>query len=191
MIATSKRVRFTVAEYFRMSEAGVFGDKRVELLDGRIFQMHAQANPHRAAVTKATIEFARHFGDSKQFWLVVQGTYLIEPHDAPDPDLHIFDVPVGTSDVNLPKPFLLIEISNTTYKRDCGIKLRRYAAAGVEDYWIVNIPEKRVEVYRAPSNPTGSKRDWRYGSVMQFAGQQSIALLKYPHISVSAAELLP
>ena len=191
MIATSKQVRFTVREYFRLSDAGVFGDKRVELLDGRILQMHAQANPHRAAVTKGTIALARYFSDPKRFWLVVQGTYSIEPHDAPDPDLHVFDVPVGTPDEKLPKPFLVIEVSHTTYKRDSGIKLRRYAAAGVEDYWIVNIPERRVEVYRAPANPTGGKRDWRYESRQVFQGTQKCKLLKFLRISLVARELLP
>lgn len=49
MIATSRRIKFTVDEYFRMSEAGLFDDRRVELINGRILEMRAQANPHRHA----------------------------------------------------------------------------------------------------------------------------------------------
>ena len=190
-ILTSKRVRFTVDEYFRLSEAGVFDDRRVELIDGRIVEMPAQANPHRASVTKGTIVLTRHFGDTKRFWLVVQGTYIIEPYDAPDPDFHVFDVPVGTPDKDLPRPLLVIEVSHTTYKRDSGAKLRRYAAAGVRDYWIVNIPERRIEVYRDPINPTGRKRDWRYETTEHFTSGSAVKLLAYPKIALRVDEMLP
>ena len=190
-ILTSKKVRFTVDEYFRLSEAGVFDDRRVELIDGRIVEMHAQANPHRAGVTKSNIALNRHFGDPTRFWLVVQGTYIIEPYDAPDPDFHVFDVPVGTPDRELPRPFLVIEVSHTTYKRDSGPKLRRYAAAGVRDYWIVNIAERRVEVYRDPNNPTGRKADWRYESVTHHAAGSKVKLLAFPKIALAVAEMLP
>lgn len=191
MIATSKQTRFTVAEYFRMSDAGVFDDRRVELIDGRILQKHAQANPHRAAITRIAILLSRDFADQQKFWMVVQGTYIVEPYDAPDPDFHVFDVPVGTPDDELPRPFLIIEVANTTYKRDSGIKLRKYASVGVQDYWIVNLAEKRVEVYRKPQNPTGRKRDWRYAEVKHHESGQKIKLLPYPKIALAVAEMLP
>lgn len=190
-ILTSPKVRFSVREYLRMSEAGVFGGRRVELLDGRIFQMHAQANPHMASITKCMILLSRFFGDIQKFWLSVQGTYVIEPYDAPDPDLMVRDVPVSTPDAKLPTPFLVIEVANTSYKRDGGVKLRRYAAAGVQDYWIVNIPEKRVEVYRKPSNPTGVKLDWRYDDIRFFDANQSIELLAHPKIPLAVRDMLP
>jgi Uma2 family endonuclease len=190
-IATSKRVRFTVAEYFRMSEAGVFDDRRVELLDGRILQMHAQSNPHMAAITRTNVLLTRYFGDTSKFWLVIQGTYVIEPFDAPDPDFHLYDVPVSTPDKDLPRPFLVIEVAYTTCKRDSGIKLRRYAAAGVQDYWIVNIPAKRVEVYRNPHNPTGAKRDWCYDQPKIFGVNAKVRLLAYPKIELPVREMLP
>lgn len=191
MIATSKRIKFTVDEYFRMSEAGVFDDRRVELIDGRIVQMHAQANPHRAAITRINIILNRNFSNPKRFWLVVQGTLIIQPYSAPDPDFHVFDVPVGTPDDDLPRPFLVIEVSHTTYKRDSGSKLRLYASTGVEDYWILNIPERRLEVYRKPENPTGRKRDWRYASVQHFKPGGKVKLLAYPKIAIPVDEMLP
>jgi Uma2 family endonuclease len=191
MIATSKRVRFTVDEYFRMSEAGVFGDKRVELINGRIVQMLSQANPHRASITRITIIFSRHFSDVKRFWLVVQGTFIIQPYGAPDPDFHVFNVPVGTPDKKLPRPFIVVEVSDTTYRRDSGSKLRQYAQTGIEDYWIVNLNQRRVEVYRKPHNPTGRQSDWRYDSVQLYDENSSVSLLAYPNIVLSVSEMLP
>jgi Uma2 family endonuclease len=190
-IITSPQIRFTVDEYFRMSEAGVFDDRRVELLDGRILQMHAQSNPHMASITRCNILLNRHFNDPKKYWLIVQGTYRIEPKDAPDPDFVVYDVPVSTPDEKLPCPFLIIEVAQSSYKRDSGIKLRRYAAAGVKDYWIVNIPEKRVEVYRSPRNPTGRKRDWGYAPPKYFGVGEKVKMLAYPKIELPVSEMLP
>lgn len=174
-----------------MSEAGVFDDRRVELLDGRIVQMHAQSNPHMAAVTKCMIVLNRHFNDAKKFWLIVQGTYRVEPYDATEPDFFLYDVPVGTPDDELPRPSLVIEVAQSSYKRDSGIKLRRYAAAGVQDYWIVNIPARRIEVHRGPENPTGRKADWRFATVKHFGIGSKVKLLAHPKVEIPVGEMLP
>src|SRR5438874_11317953 len=108
-ILTSPSIRFSVREYFRMSDAGVFDDRRVELIDGRILQMPAQAIPHVASVSKSTILCSRHFSDTSKFWLAVQSTYLMEKYDAPEPDLYILKCPVGTPKTKQPKAFLVIE----------------------------------------------------------------------------------
>jgi Uma2 family endonuclease len=190
-VLTSKKVRFNVYEYFRMADAGVFNGRRVELLDGRVFRMNAQSDPHMIAIRKVGKALERHFGDDSKFWIISQGTYTIEPFDAPDPDYHVVNVPMGTPKAKRPRPFLVIEISVTTYKHDSGIKLRRYAAAGVRDYWIVNVPEHRVEVYRDPKNPTGRKRDWCYATPQYFAMNDEIALLAYPQIKLSVRDMMP
>src|SRR5437773_2228169 len=137
MIATSPKVRFTVAEYFRMNKAGVFGAARVELIDGRIIRMHAQAHPHRWAISKGSRKLLALF-PAEKFWVVVQGTLSLGKFNAPDPDFHILNIPEGTPQRKLPKPFLVIEVSDTTYRYDSGLKLRRYAEAGIKEYWIVN-----------------------------------------------------
>jgi len=189
--AAPKRIRFTVDEYLRMSEAGIFDDRRVELLDGRIYKVLAQSNPHRTAVTKINLMLGRHFGDTSKFWPLCQSTCILERYDAPDPDLYVLDVPIGTPDENLPIPFLVIEVSYSTYKRDSGLKLRRYAAAGVKDCWIVNIPVKRVEVYRDPENPTGRKRDWRYRAPRHYGINSKIKLLEFPKMELTVRDMLP
>ncbi len=190
-ILTSPKIRFTVSQYFRMSDAGVFDNRRVELVDGRILQMPAQGLPHIASVSKSMIVCSRHFSDASKFWLVVQSTYLMEKHDAPEPDVYILKCPIGTPKGKQPKAFLVIEVSNKTYKRDSGIKLRRYAAAGIQDYWIVNIKEKRVEVYRKPENATGKRGDWQYGSTEHFYAGEKIKLLAYPRIQFAVEDMLP
>src|SRR5688572_17938183 len=93
----TKRVRWTVKDYFRMAEAGVFDDRRVELLDGEIIEVFAQANPHRFSLTKINQLLVPHFPVSTH-WLVLQGTLKLSKFSAPDPDFHVFEVPAGTPD---------------------------------------------------------------------------------------------
>ena len=174
-----------------MSDAGVFDDRRVELVDGRISADACPGNPHIACVSRSNTVCSRHFSDDSKFWLAVQSTYLMERFDAPEPDVYILKCPVGTPERKQPKAFLVIEVLNKTYKRDSGIKLRRYAAAGIQDYWIVNIKEKRIEVYRKPENPTGKRRDWQYGSTEHFYAGEKIKLLAYPRIQFAVEDMLP
>lgn len=190
MIATSKKIRFTVDEYFRMSDAGVLDGQRVELLEGRIVRMHAQAHPHRWTVSKARHAFDKHFPRNK-FWVMVQSTLLLGRHGAPEPDIHIFLAPEGTAERLLPKPFLVLEVSDTTYRKDSGIKLRQYAAAGIQDYWIVNLTHRRIEVYRTPTAPDAVSGKWHYEHRRDFTAGESIALHAYPEIQIAVDDIIP
>jgi len=178
---TSPRIRFTVAEYEKMADAGIFGDRRAELINGRIY--------HMAAVSKCNI--ALHRVALATDWIVIQGTLRMDVYSAPDPDFVWLPVPIGTPSQQWPSPILLIEVSHTTYKRDSGVKLRKYAEHGVREYWIVNIRADRVEVHRDPQNPSGDPADCRYGDVQHFARGQSIALLLRPQVSLAVDDLLP
>src|SRR5580658_715321 len=144
-------VRFTVGEYLRMSDAGILGGRRTELVGGTIKKMAPQEDRHIWSVSKIT-RLLIHATTLKDT-LIVQGTLYLDEQNAPEPDFHLFDVPIGTPRDRLPLPILVIEVSDTTYRRDSGSKLRLYARAGIADYWIVNLRDNRVEVYREPANP--------------------------------------
>jgi Uma2 family endonuclease len=115
----------------------------------------------------------------------------VSRHSAPDPDFHVFGFPMGTSPKPRPVPLVVIEVSDTTYALDSGVKLRAYARRGIEDYWIVNIPQDRLEVYREPGNPTGRRSGWRYASVEFFARGQDVRLLKRPGVGFRVVQMLP
>lgn len=182
-------VRFTVSEYLRMSEAGILGSRRTELLEGKIKKMAPQLNRHMWSVSK--IGRLLFQATTSKDTLIVEGTLYLDENNALEPDFHLFDVPVGTPDEKLPLPILVIEVSHTTYRRDSGKKLRAYARAGIADYWIVHLKEKRVEVYRKPENPSGKESDWRYASVKHFAVGDTVAMLKRPRSRFAVEEMLP
>ena len=189
--ALAKRVRWTVTDYFRMAEAGLFDDRRVELINGEVIEVPAQATPHRAAVTNLSHLLLTAFPPPRM-WVVIQGTLRLSRHDAPDPDLHVFDAAVNTPDDRLPPPLIVIEISDTTYRKDAGPKLRAYARAGIRDYWILNLPARRLEVHRRPENPTPGRRSgWRYAEVTHHGSGAEVRPLLRPEAVFRVDAMLP
>lgn len=185
---TTSRVRFTAREFRRMVKADVFGTERVELLDGRVYFM-TQLQPHIRAITRATKVFNAIVGPAD--FVAYQGTLPLDKWSLPDPDVVWIPVPEATPQSDWPKPILVVEISHTTYKRDSGRKLRKYAFHGIPEYWIENLKADRVEVYRDPQNPTGREADCRYASVEHFGRGQTIGVLARPGVSVRVDDLLP
>jgi Uma2 family endonuclease len=185
-----RRLRWTVAEYFRLAETGLLDGRKVELIDGGIIELPAQATPHRSAVTKISHLLLGAFPPPGQ-WVVIQGTVRLSRHDAPDPDFTVFDAPVGTPDDQLLPPLLLIEVSDTTYVKDAGEKMRAYARSGVADYWIVNLIARRVEVYRRPENASpGRRAGWRYVDVTHHGPGGAVAPLLRPQLSFPVDQML-
>jgi Uma2 family endonuclease len=175
-LATSRRFRWTTRKYFRLSDAGFFGDRHVELVGGEIFVMPAQGTPHMLAISRISRLLLSAFPPN-ECWVMIQGTLALPPYGAPDPDFHVFDVPEETPASELPTPVLVIEVSEATYRKDSGPKLRTYASANVLDYWIVNLNLRQVEIYRGPENPTGRQRDWRYADKQLALSGQTVSPL--------------
>jgi len=186
---TLPTARFTFPEFMRMVDADVFGTTRVELINGRVYRMPAQRDPYMMAISKIAKLLQQ--VSLPTDWIIFQGTLRLDTFSAPDPDFQWLDVPIGTPSHRRRFPILLIEVSDRTYKKDSGVKLRKYAEHGIEDYWIINIPADRVEVYRDPQNPTGKPADCRYGSVERFARGQFISLLQRPQVALAVGDLLP
>jgi Uma2 family endonuclease len=185
-----KRVRWTVKEYFKISETGVFDDRRVELINGDVIEGCPQDHADRTAVSKTSRLLADQF-DRRHYWVVIRGTLLLPPHSAPDPDFHVLDVPTGTPEQDLPLPFLVIEISDTTYLKDSGPKLRMYAKARIQDYWILNLPKDRLEVYRQPERISTTPARWRYGQTSSFGRSEKVSPLARPDMAFLVDDLLP
>lgn len=111
-------------------------------------------------------------------------------HDDPQPDVVVV---VGSerdyigSD-NRVQPLLVIEVSDTTLAYDRGRKARRYGRAGIADYWIVNLQDRRLEVYR---NPVLQGRQYRCQSIQSLGEQDEASPLARPAAKIRVSELLP
>lgn len=185
---TLPHTRFTVDEFVRLVEADAFGTTRVELLNGRMYFM-TQGGPHMTAMSNATEAFNR--VKKPTDWVIFQGTLRLDRYSAPDPDVLWLPVAKNTPPHLWPDPVLVVEVSDTTYRKDSGVKLRNYARHGVPEYWIENLRADRIEVYRQPQNPTGRLRDCHYASVQHFGRGQSIPVASRPGVTLDVDELLP
>jgi Uma2 family endonuclease len=98
---------------------------------------------------------------------------------------------IGTPVHLWPDPLLLVEVSDTSYRKDSGIKLRTYASHGVPEYWIANLRADQIDVHREPQNPTGDLQDCRYGSIQHFTRGQFVSLAARPSVRIAVDDLLP
>jgi Uma2 family endonuclease len=181
-----KRWRLTVDDYHRMAKAGILHeDDRVELIEGELIEMAAIGSYHFTTVNNLTRQFSTQPGD--RFIVSVQNPVRLSRHSEPLPDLTLLHPRADKYANGLPGPedvLLIVEVSDTTVAADRKVKLPLYAAAGIPDAWLVNIPRRSVEVHREP-------RGGRYQQVTVFRKGERVSLLMLPDVSIAVEDILP
>ena len=176
--------RFSVTDFYRMAEAGILReDQRVEVLDGEIKDMLPIGEFHAT-----TVDILNElFGDQRKqrFQLRIQNPLQLDAHSMVQPDVvllkprsdHYRSGAPGADDA-----CLVVEVADSSLDYDQHEKLPRYARAGIEEVWIVNVPARQVEVYREPNY-------LNYASCTILRPGQSASLASFPDISIPVAEL--
>ncbi|MEM7658996.1 MAG: Uma2 family endonuclease [Bacteroidota bacterium] len=145
-----QRRTITVAEYHKMREVGILQeDEAIELLNGQIIHMSPKGSKHSNAVRRITRWLYQHL-ETKAV-INVQDPIDLLGMSEPEPDISLLLPPMEQYDLRHPKPkevFLIIEVSDSSLELDRTEKLAAYASAGIQEYWIVNLPERQIEVYR-------------------------------------------
>ena len=144
--------RFTVEEYHRMGEAGLFNETRVELIDGEIIEMSPINSPHADCVDRLNEWFILNF--HKKAIIRAQNPITLNEYSEPEPDMALaIRKPEGYRNAH-PKPeeiLLVIEVADSSLDKDRNIKLPGYARAGIAEAWLVVLEESTVEVHTQPS----------------------------------------
>lgn len=145
-----ERRRFSVEDFHKMAEAGLFAeDKRVELLAGNVYERTPVGRRHAAVVAKLVARLS--LGERALLW--VQNPLQLPPFGEPEPDVALLRYSERFYELEVPKPrdvLLLIKVSDSTLNFDRRVKLPVYAEAGVPEYWIVNLVYDRTDVFRNP-----------------------------------------
>jgi Uma2 family endonuclease len=152
---TWARRRWTGEEFDRLMEQGFIREGSSTFLwDGEIIEPMAEDQPHINAVFNLFRIFLSRFPEAA--WTVnLNQPVPLEPGFRPQPDLVVLVGPRTTYEVpgHRPPPAdvaILVEVSYSSYAADSGEFLRRYARAGIRQYWIVNIRTRAIEVYTDP-----------------------------------------
>jgi Uma2 family endonuclease len=179
--------RWTREEYYRAADLGLFRpEERLELLDGEIIaKVSPQKSPHATAVILAAQRLGDAFGPTHH--ARQQMPLILNDLSEPEPD---GVVAVGTpvdylaSHPKASDAGLVVEVSDTTLRYDRGRKRSAYARAGVMEYWILNLPQRQLEVHRDPSGE-------RYRSVAVYGEHEVVTPLGAPQSTVPVSDLLP
>jgi Uma2 family endonuclease len=176
---------FTRVEYDKMIDAGILGeDEHVELVGGAIVAMSPEGPEHAATIDLCADVLRQAFGAG--FTVRVQHPIVIDPDGEPEPDLAVVaGGPTEHLDAHPRTAILVVEVARSSLEYDRVHKALLYARAGLPDYWIVNLRDRRVEVHRAPTNAG-------YASVVSLeAGQEIVPSGAPASPAMDVGRLLP
>ena len=153
-----QRYRFTVDEFARMGEAGIFTeDDRVELIDGEILEMTPIGPPHAWFVDRLTELIVTRLAGRAH--VRIQNPVRLGRHTEPQPDLVVARRSGAYADRH-PEPgdiLLVIEVADSSLRYDRLEKVPRYGKAGIPETWLVDVEARAVTVYTEPG-PNGYAR---------------------------------
>jgi Uma2 family endonuclease len=178
----SERVRpLRRAEYDRLVGLGAFEGEKLELLYGRLVSMSPQGQGHAFSIRRLTRLLV--LGLRERADVCVQLPFVASDLSEPEPDVAI--VPVGDYLEGHPRSALLvIEVAESSVGDDRSLKGPLYAAAGVPEYWIVNLVEGVVEVYREP-------RDGVYALVSRHDRDATLAVPGFADVRIAVRDVVP
>ena len=181
-----KRRRFTLEEYHRMGEVGIFHeDDRVELIEGEIVEMSPIGRLHAATVDRIAHVFSRRLGDRAivRVQNPIQFTALVSE---PQPDVTLLVPKTDFYASGHPGPtdiLLVVEVMDSTVAYDRGVKLGLYARAGIVEVWLANVNTRRIELCRRLGTDG-------YGEVQVLQDDESASIQAFGDIVFTARELL-
>jgi Uma2 family endonuclease len=142
------------SEYDKLVAQGFFDDERVELLHGVVVTMSAQGGRHSATAAWIAQQLIRALDPS--FDVRSHSPFAASDYSEPEPDVGVY--PRGSYADHPERAFLLVEVADSSLSKDRRIKTGIYAAAGVPEYWIVDLQHDRIEVLTEPGEDDYQRR---------------------------------
>ena len=196
MVSTQVRL-LTIDEYHRMIETGIVHEgERVELLSGQIFNMAAKGTRHTVATRNLFKQLLNLIGDSRSERLrqradvQSQDPITLPNNTEPEPDLVIARLREDNYVDSHPTPtdiILVIEVADSTLSFDRNTKAPLYAAAGISEYWIVNLVDNRLEIYRQPQGSIYTNNQ----IILLNTGSSAIEIPQFPKINLDLEPIFP
>lgn len=181
------KIRWTRAAAYALVENNILDGAQYELLGGEIYRK-VKNQPHVLAVGRVGRRLQALFGLDM---VLLEGPVAVTASDTtvndPEPDVALLtrsldtflDAPPGADDVRL-----IVEVSDSTLRRDLGDKAALYARAGYGEYWVLDINARCLHVHRDPA-------DGAYRNVLVFDDDAAICPLAAPDASIACSDLLP
>jgi Uma2 family endonuclease len=182
--------RWKRTEYDRLVDLGVFGDEPIELLGGQLVVAEPKGTYHSSAT--GTVDDAVRAVLPAGWAVRNQLPISLDDESEPEPDLAV--VPGRPADyrhAHPERPALVIEVADSSLAFDRERKGSLYARGDIADYWIVNLVDRVLEVYREPAPDSAAVYGWRYRSVVTLTEADVAIPLAFPSARVRVSDLLP
>jgi Uma2 family endonuclease len=170
---------FTVDEYYRMLDAGIFTeDDRVELIEGKIITMSPIGSRHAGSVNKLAARLTSQLGSAAV--VAVQNPIHLSDQSEPQPDIAVLrprDDFYSASHPEAADIFLLIEVGDTSTLFDRNVKIPLYLNAGIAEAWLVDLSNNVVQIHTS-------------SQVTSFAPGQTVQSTVLPDLRIPAADIL-
>jgi Uma2 family endonuclease len=182
---------WTREEYYKMAETGVLRPgERVELIGGKVIAMVPQDSPHYTAIDLVKEELRKIF--SVGYVVRVQGPLDLGLISQPEPDVAVVRGTIRDYAKAHPNSALLVvEVAESSLAYDRSIKASLYASAGIPDYWVLNLINRRLEVSRDPIVMPGQPHGYGYRTCTQYFATDTVTPLAAATGKVTVADLLP
>ncbi len=181
--------RWTREEYYHLGELGYFQNERVELVDGEILKMSPQSFEHSWSVDAIARLLQNVFGE--EYWVRSQSPFPNDQWTDSEPDLL---VTAGNRHDFTDHPttaVLAVEVSKTSLRFDKTTMQSLYASMKVPDYWVLDLENRQLLVYRQPVADETAKFGHRYESLATIAADGHVASLEKPEEKLAVGEMLP
>jgi len=182
--------RWTREEYDRLVALGVFEGEPLELIGGELVVGEPMYPYHASGISVAEYTIRAILPPG---WIVrTQAPVSLDDESEPEPDVAVVPGRPGDYNEKHPaRPVLMVEVAESSVAFDRGRKGSLYARAGIEDYWIVNLVDRVLEVYREPARDAAAYYGWGYRSVTTLAPPAVVVPLAFPAVEIAVADLLP
>jgi Uma2 family endonuclease len=183
---TPRLMRWTRQEYHTMGDLGLFNGRRVELIHGEIFEMSPKGWPHVVGCRKAAEELEKAFAGIA--WVARQEP-LATVDSEPEPDVSVHTGRFEDYTAHPTDALLIVEVADSSLDHDTTTKAELYATAGIADYWVLDVVNSRLLIFRDPVPAASGGTSYR--STLTLGPAESIAPLAVPGYSIRVADLLP
>lgn len=186
-VTLDRPMRFTFDQYMRMAEQEILTG-RVELIDGEISEMSPIGNLHAVCCSRLYNRLFAHWPEPK--FIRIQATHRFSKQLALEPDIALMSAaPVDGAEVD-EIPQLVIEVSNSSLQHDLGRKVLLYARERVPEYWVANLKERQIHVFRGPRPEASQTADaWRESKIV--GADESVAPLCASEAVIRVGEVIP
>lgn len=182
--------QWTRHEYHRMVEIGLFKDRRVELIEGQVIDMAAMRSSHAVAVDLVDAVLKSVFGPG--YYIRQQKPFVVSDISEPEPDVAVIKGAIRDfADAHPTEAELIVEIADSSVAYDRTVKQSLYASVWISEYWILNLVDRQLEVYRQPIVDSDAKYGFRYGVSEIYQPGQTVRPLAVSETVIAVSDILP